>query len=48
MGDKFDTKVEIYSRVSGFFRPVQQWNRRKKEEHKERSEFVANDKEQKR
>jgi anaerobic ribonucleoside-triphosphate reductase len=32
------TKVpaEIYSRVSGYYRPVAQWNRAKQEEFKER------------
>lgn len=33
-------KTEVYSRVCGFFRPVQQWNRGKKEEFKERVEYV--------
>lgn len=33
-------RVEVYSRVSGFFRPVQQWNRGKQEEFRERREFV--------
>jgi hypothetical protein len=31
-------KTEVYSRVCGFFRPVQQWNKGKKEEFKERRE----------
>jgi len=29
-----------FSRVCGFFRPVQQWNKGKKEEFKERRNFV--------
>ena len=29
-------KTEVYSRVVGFFRPVQQWNDGKKEEYNER------------
>lgn len=29
-------KCEIYSRVSGYYRPVNQWNRGKQEEHRER------------
>lgn len=33
-------KTEVYSRVCGFFRPVQQWNRGKKEEFKNRTEFI--------
>ena len=28
--------AEVYSRISGYFRPVQNWNRAKKEEFKER------------
>ena len=31
--------TEIYSRVVGYFRPVSQWNKGKKEEFKERKEF---------
>ena len=31
-------KTEVYSRVCGFFRPVQQWNKGKKQEYKERLE----------
>lgn len=29
-------KTEIYSRVSGYFRPVQNWNNAKREEFSER------------
>ncbi|NCU31899.1 MAG: hypothetical protein EOM23_02940 [Candidatus Moranbacteria bacterium] len=32
-------KTEVYSRVTGFFRPVQQWNRGKKEEFKQRKPY---------
>ncbi|NIA23292.1 MAG: hypothetical protein GWP03_03930 [Proteobacteria bacterium] len=32
--------VETYSRVVGYFRPVQNWNKGKKEEFKMRKEFV--------
>ena len=32
-------KTEVYSRVVGFFRPVQQWNRGKKEEYKDRKNY---------
>lgn len=28
--------VEVYSRVCGYFRPVSQWNKGKKEEFRER------------
>jgi ribonucleoside-triphosphate reductase len=41
MATKCDSKTEVYSRVCGFFRPVQQWNKGKKEEFKERKEFVV-------
>lgn len=32
---------EVYSRVVGYIRPVQQWNTGKQEEYKERAEFKA-------
>lgn len=31
--------VEVYSRVVGYYRPVNQWNRGKQEEFAERKEF---------
>lgn len=31
--------VEVYSRVVGYFRPVEQWNKGKQEEFKERKEY---------
>ena len=31
--------VEVYSRVVGYFRPVNQWNKGKQEEFSERNEF---------
>lgn len=31
--------TEIYSRVTGFFRPVRQWNRDKQEEFKQRKTY---------
>ena len=31
--------VETYSRVVGYFRPVQQWNKGKREEFRERVEY---------
>lgn len=34
-------KVETYSRVCGFFRPVQQWNNGKQAEFAERTPFKA-------
>jgi len=33
-------KCEVYSRVVGYLRPVQQWHKGKKQEFKERKEFV--------
>ena len=38
---KCDAKTEVYARVCGFFRPVQQWNKGKKEEYRERVEYVV-------
>ena len=32
-------KVEVYSRVAGYFRPVNQWNKGKREEFNERLEY---------
>ena len=34
-------RTEVYSRVCGFFRPVQQWNKGKQEEFSERALFDA-------
>jgi ribonucleoside-triphosphate reductase len=34
-------KTEIYSRVVGYIRPVEQWNRGKQSEYKDRREFVV-------
>ena len=31
--------VEVYSRVVGYFRPVNQWNLGKQEEFRDRKEF---------
>lgn len=43
MDKKCKEKVEVYSRVCGFFRPVQQWNRGKKEEFRDRVEYIVDD-----
>lgn len=32
--------VEVFSRVTGFFRPVQSWNKGKAEEFKDRKKFI--------
>ncbi|WP_321367639.1 anaerobic ribonucleoside-triphosphate reductase [uncultured Desulfuromusa sp.] len=37
--NKCTAPTEVYSRVCGFFRPVQQWNRGKKEEFKDRLNY---------
>ena len=37
---KCNAKTEVYSRVVGFFRPVQEWNDGKKEEFKDRKEYT--------
>lgn len=34
-----EVPCEVYSRVVGYFRPVQNWNEGKKQEYKERLEF---------
>ena len=33
-------KVEVFSRVTGFFRPVQSWNEGKTEEFKDRKVYA--------
>lgn len=40
---KCQEKTEVYSRVCGYFRPTSNWNRGKKEEFKERKEYLAKD-----
>ena len=34
-------KAEVYSRVVGYIRPVEQWNKGKKEEYTDRKEYVV-------
>lgn len=41
MSNKCQKKTEVYSRVCGFFRPVQQWNKGKQEEFVQRREYVV-------
>lgn len=38
--EQMKVPVEVYSRVVGYFRPVNQWNKGKKEEFKERVYYV--------
>jgi len=45
MTEKCNAKTEVYSRVCGFFRPVQQWNKGKKEEYKDRKTYDVTKKE---
>jgi anaerobic ribonucleoside-triphosphate reductase len=40
MADKCDGNVETYARVCGFMRPVQQWNKGKREEFRQRQEYA--------
>ena len=39
MSEKCGAATEVYSRVVGYFRPVKNWNKGKKEEFKERKTF---------
>ena len=41
-GKKMKTKCEIYSRIVGYLRPLQQWNEGKVEEFKDRKKFKTN------
>lgn len=38
-------KTEVYSRVCGYFRPVANWNKGKKEDFKDRRTFIIKEKE---
>jgi ribonucleoside-triphosphate reductase len=38
---KCGCKTEVYSRVCGYFRPVTNWNKGKKEEFKDRKTYLA-------
>lgn len=40
---KCGQKCEVYSRVCGYFRPVNMWNRGKQEEFKDRKPFRIQD-----
>ena len=37
--DKCGEKCEVYSRVTGYFRPVSNWNKGKQEEFKDRKTY---------
>ena len=36
---KCGSKTEVYSRVTGFYRPIQAWNNGKQQEFKDRKTF---------
>ena len=37
--EKCNAKCEVYSRVTGYFRPVANWNKGKQEEFRQRKMF---------
>ena len=39
---KCNEKTEIFSRVCGYFRPTKYWHKGKKEEYKDRKNYVIN------
>lgn len=39
-----ECKVEVYSRVTGFYRPIDVWNKGKKEEFSDRKQFDLKEK----
>jgi len=41
---KCKAPTEVYSRVVGFFRPIQQWNKGKQEEYRQRKEYKVEEK----
>ncbi len=42
MSKETKVPVEVYSRVVGYFRPVNQWNKGKREEFSDRKEYRLN------
>jgi ribonucleoside-triphosphate reductase len=44
MSRKCQEKTEVWARVCGFFRPVQQWNEGKKQEYADRKNYQVGDK----
>ncbi len=46
MSKKIKIPVEMYSRVVGYFRPVDQWNAGKQEEFKDRTPYKLRDTEE--
>ena len=43
MASKCGASCEVYSRVTGYFRPVTAWNAAKREEFKDRALFQVRD-----
>lgn len=41
---KCSRKTEVYSRIVGYFRPVQNWNEGKKQEFEDRLEYGIDEK----
>ena len=41
MTNKCKAKTEVWTRCVGYFSPVQNWNRGKKEEYREREPYVV-------
>jgi len=39
LAKKCTAKTEVYSRVVGFYRPVEQWNKGQQEQYSERKNF---------
>jgi len=39
---KCGQKTEVYSRIVGYFRPINNWNAGKRQEFKDRKTFVEN------
>ena len=37
---KCNSKTEVYSRIVGYFRPIQNWNPGKKQEFDDRKEYL--------
>lgn len=37
---KCTAKTEVFSRVTGFYRPVQQWNKGKRQEYNDRTVYT--------
>lgn len=41
--DKCGNETEVYSRITGYYRPLKNWNDGKQEEYKDRTEYVINE-----